>query len=457
MRVLKFGGSSVADSEAITRVASIVARQPGATVVVVSALAGVTDALLVLANQAAAGRNAQPGLDALIQRHNGIAATISHPQRRRLVELSVSGFADSARATLRAISAEGRTQAPLLDKLVAVGELWSSRLVDAAVSDAGVESHWVDARGVVKTDGRHQSASPDFQATVQCLDRLVRPWLARQRVVVLGGFIGSGPDGAPTTLGRGGSDYSATILGACLAAEEIQIWTDVDGVLTADPRVVQDTQVLPVLSYESAHTLARFGAKILHPRTMEPAAARGIPVRVLNSFSPDAPGTRIGPAVAGGTAEASAVSSRADIALVEIRLDHAPIEAGAIARVFGELHDAGIAVILAELCDGRLALAVDAAADLEPLQRSLSGHATVQVTLGKSAVCVVAAPVAREARLVFDALTLLGTTPIHLMARPAGAATLGLVVDTADAGMVVKQLHDGIVARPYSPLVQGVA
>ena len=457
MRVLKFGGSSVADGDAIRSVASIVAAQSGATVVVVSALAGVTDALVGLANAAASGADCRRDLDALELRHAAIARTISDPQRRRIAELSTTGFAESAGRTLRAIKAEARIRPWLLDKLLAVGELWSSRLVDGLLQEAGVDSHWTDARGVLKTDGRHQAASPDLDATVQCLDRLVRPWLARQRVVVLGGFIGSGPDGAVTTLGRGGSDYSATILGACLAAEEIQIWTDVDGVHSADPRLVDTAVVLPVLSFESAQTLARFGAKILHPRAIAPAAARGIPVHVLNSFRPEAPGTRIGPTPAVGSGAVSAVSAHAGIALVEIRLDNGPSEAGVVATVFSALQDGGVAVLLAELCDGRLAVAIEAAADLEPLRRRLGSRAGVHVSVGHAAVCVIAEPVGRQGRLASDALSLLGNTAIHLIAQPAGGVTLGLVVDAADAVATVQRLHDGFVSQPQSALRRIVA
>ena len=458
MRVLKFGGTSVADGDAMARVASIVARQRRATVVVVSALAGVTDALVGLANAAAGGGDGTPDLDALTRRHQAIVDTLADPQRRQLTELAIRGFADSAAGTLRAIRAERRARPPLVDKLVAVGELWSSRLVEALLSESGVPSRWVDARTIVQTDGCHQAAMPDMVATTKCADRLIRPWLARGRVVVLGGFIGSGPAGAPTTLGRGGSDYSATILGACLAADEIQIWTDVDGVLTADPRIVAHARVVPVLSYESAHALARFGAKVLHPRTIEPAAARGIPVRVLNSHRPAASGTRIGPATQATGAGLSAVSCRSDIALVEIGVQQARLDDGVIGMVFRELHEAGVQVVLAELCNGRLALAIDGAADLEPLHRCFSACATVRVVRGMSAVCVVGEAVAREPRLVLDALALLGDTAIHLMARPAGTSTLGLVVDDANALSAVTRLHDGFLSGgPSHPAAQVVA
>src|SRR5262245_54615728 len=191
-----------------------------------------------------------------------------------------------ALAVLRDVSSRS------LDAVLAVGELASSRIVAAALADCGIPSRWVDARRALVTDAEHAGAAPDMIETCERTRAEIAP-LIRSAVAVLGGFIGSTANGVTTTLGRGGSDYSAAIFGACLGVDEIQIWTDVDGMLTADPRIVQPPRVVPRLSFAEASELAYFGAKVLHPSTILPAVAKNIPVRILNSHRPDSPGTLI--------------------------------------------------------------------------------------------------------------------------------------------------------------------
>jgi aspartate kinase len=236
-------------------------------------------------------------------------------------------------------------------------------------------------------------------------------------VVVLGGFVGSGPDGATTTLGRGGSDYSAAVLGACLLADEIEIWTDVDGVLTADPRVVPGARVLPVLSYEDAETLATFGAKVLHPKTMEPAASREIPVRVRNSQRPALPGTRIDGSGA-ETACYTAVTSRGGLCLVEFTARARPAPSGFGARVLQALEDAGIPIVVGEVHRDRVNIAIDVSIDCDALRARVDEFAEVRARHGLSAVCAVG-----------DRL----------------ATTIVVVVEDRHAHAIVARLHDSLV------------
>jgi len=240
MRVLKFGGPSLADAAAIERLAVVVSSREGPRTVVVSALAGVTDALVHAAGSAAVDTaGAHDVVNGLTRRHHDLAGMVADQRRRDLLRACIDGIATSAHGAVVSIAASRRAAPPpLFDRLVALGEVWSSRIVAAVLEDRGVSAKWLDARDVVRTDGGHQGARPDTTATAAAVDRFVRPVLAFGRVAVLGGFIGSAPDGATTTLGRGGSDYSAALLAACLSAE-IEFWTDVDGVLVADPRVVQ--------------------------------------------------------------------------------------------------------------------------------------------------------------------------------------------------------------------------
>ena len=229
MVVLKFGGTSVADADAIARLAAIVDARRGARTVVVSALAGVTDALLEIARLAPDDSfQARASLAALVRRHHEVVAATG-AQRSRL-DADIDGLALTAARSIDALSADGSPtfaeatagRPAVVDRLLAVGELWSSRIVAACLANAGIASQWCDARGVIRTDARHGCASPDLAATADAVTRLVRPALALNRVVVLGGFVGSGPAGETTTLGRGGSDYSAAIVGACLQGRQIR-------------------------------------------------------------------------------------------------------------------------------------------------------------------------------------------------------------------------------------------
>jgi aspartate kinase len=449
MLVLKFGGTSVADADAIRRAAAIVGAQHGARVVVVSALAGVTDALLRIGEVAGADEHAAlRALDDLTARHHDIARTVRQGERRRLLAAGIDGLSRSARVAVAAIRAAGRTRptAAAADRLVATGELWSSRLVAALLEDGGITSRWLDPREVVRTDARYQAATPDLVATAHAVDKFVRPLLASDRVVVIGGFIGSAPDGSTTTLGRGGSDYSAALLGACLSADEIQIWTDVDGILTADPRVIAHARLVERLSYAEAHDLATFGAKVLHPGTIYPAAARNIPVRVLNSRRPDAAGTIIGPHTdIDVDPRLTAVACRSGVTLVEVISRDPRGREPFAAKVFHELAQGGTPVVLADLCGNRLSVAVDQSADFDGFRRGVAPFADVRLRRGLAAVCAVGRGWSAEPRLIRDALAVLGDTPVHMVARPSASSPLAFVVDETHAESTLTRLHDGLL------------
>jgi aspartate kinase len=450
MRVLKFGGTSVADAAALDRLVDIVRARQGARTVVVSALGGVTDRLIAIGELAVRDPSgARQALDEVVARHVAVAAPLG-AGAAGAVEPMLLGIARGAERTVETIAAAGAVAPHLFDKLVAAGELWSSRLVATFLSAAGVRAQWVDARHVVRTDGRHRQAAPDMTATDEAVRRYVRPALALDRVVVLGGFIGSGPDGATTTLGRGGSDYSAAIVGACLLADEIEIWTDVDGVFSADPRLVSRARVLSAISYEDAEILATFGAKVLHPKTIEPAAALDIPVRVLNSRRPGQPGTRID-AAGDAKADYAAVAARANVTLVQLTARGRRPDRAFAARALQALADAHVGVIVGEVHKGRLIVAVDHGVDLEAVRARVADFADVEARNGLSAVCAVGDRLARHPRLVTKALALLGGRPIHLVARPGGASALAVVVDDGDAHELLARLHEAFAGEAPAP------
>ncbi|HEX4628455.1 MAG TPA: aspartate kinase, partial [Gemmatimonadales bacterium] len=298
--ILKFGGTSVGDAAACERVAGIVRSHGGARpVVVVSAMSGMTDALLATLSAAAQGRaDALDDLRPLLERHRAVAQRLLAPDAATGFQTHLDGAERALSDVLRRVkqtpsSPSTPARAALYDEGVAFGEQLAATLLTAVLAARGLPARYVDARRCVVTDETHGAAVPLFPDTERhTRDELV-PLLEGGSVPVLGGYIAATRSGATSTLGRGGSDYSAALVGAALGAAEIQIWTDVSGVLTADPRIVKGARTIPRLSYAEAAELAYFGAKVLHPRTIQPALDRCIPVRICNSHVPDEPGTLV--------------------------------------------------------------------------------------------------------------------------------------------------------------------
>jgi aspartate kinase len=295
MIVLKFGGTSVGDADRVQTAAAIIEAQPQPRLAVVSAAGGVTNLLLDAARAAAAGDESRADeLTAAIRdRHLGIAAGIGD-ERERVAALAELDQIHAALAEALAHVVEvGALSDRDSDQIVAAGEKASSVLIAATLRGRGTPAVHLFADRVIGTDERFGGARPDRARTREQAQAVVRPMLDAGLTVVMTGFIGGAPDGTTTTLGRGGSDYSATLIGAALDADEVQIWTDVPGVLSADPRQVPDARVVPQVSYDEAQELAHFGAKVLHPRTIRPAVALDIPVRILSTFAPEEPGTLV--------------------------------------------------------------------------------------------------------------------------------------------------------------------
>lgn len=295
--IMKFGGTSVADAAAFENVARIVAAERDAPpVVVVSAMSRVTDSLLAATNTAT-DRNANDAiasLDETFRRHEAVAKELLTNHRADAFAEQLDSAARQITQLLQASHTEANRKA-IQDSVVSFGETLSSTLLAELLNERGVPSRQVDARRCIITNEEHTCAAPLMIETFTHSQDELRPFLETSVVPVLGGFIGATTDGATTTLGRGGSDYTAALLGAALGAREIQIWTDVTGVLTADPRVVPEAQTVERLSYSEAAELAYFGAKVLHPKTIQPAIESSIPVRICNSHAPGERGTLVGP------------------------------------------------------------------------------------------------------------------------------------------------------------------
>jgi aspartate kinase len=300
MIVMKFGGTSVGTGERIAhvgRIAARVAKQTGSTpVVVVSAMNGVTNALRRAAESAAQGDSEtfRHVRDELQRKHaQAIQECVTDVELARGLRAEVSGLLHDFEILCQSIHTLGELTPRGLDSVSGLGERLSARLTAAAMRNQGLLAQMIEATEIIVTDDHFGSAAPLLEETTERARGRLLPLIEAGIIPVITGFIGATQSGATTTLGRGSSDYSATILGRCLPADEVWIWTDVDGVMTADPRIVPDARTLPMISYGEVAELSFFGAKVLHPMTIQPVAQMGIPVRVLNSFNADHPGTVI--------------------------------------------------------------------------------------------------------------------------------------------------------------------
>jgi aspartate kinase len=442
MVVMKFGGSSVATAAALARACAIVSAERRRRVVVVSALGGVTDALLAAAARAAARDldGALGGLDEIRRRHAAIAEGLRGDADRQALVASLDAGWRDVEALLRAAALLKACTPAASDAMVAHGELASSRLTAAVLSDAGVAARWVDARHVVVTDSRHQQASPLPAETAARLAQAVAPLVARGEVPVIGGFVGATADCVTTTLGRGGSDYSASLIGAGLGAAEIQIWTDVDGMLTADPRVFHRARPVDRLSFREASALAGFGAKVLHPSTVQPAVAAGIPVRILNARRPASRGTVVTAGPVRRPSSAAGIASLRGVCAIDIALADGAERPRALAAVFDACARAGAAPRLAAVGDSTVAVVVEEGAAADRVVQAL-GAAPASRRDGLALIAVVGDGLAAGADAVRRVLGALDGTPVHLLSRTPGSNHVACVIDQAHLARSVGAIH----------------
>jgi aspartate kinase len=442
--VMKFGGTSVADAQAIRRLINIVSRKSGPRVVVVSARAGVTDRLLGVTELAATGFGAaaEAELIDVERRHYGVASVVSDPVRRSALLRRLQQTLDELNAYVRAVIDVGELTPQLSDRVVAAGELLSSQIVAAALDDAGMRGVWVDARRTVMTDEGFSSARPLVPETRARVVEELTPYLDHGYIPVVGGFVGATVTGETTTLGRGGSDYSAAIVGACLNAREIQIWTDVDGMLTADPRVVARPRPVPQLSFREAYELARFGAKVLHPATIAPAVEHNIPVRVLNSQQPGGRGTLITASVPGDTRRVIALAGKRPLTLLDVTCRGSLRSQQFVSRVADEFERHATSITTMAASDLHVSVAIEDVRRLADILEGLSTFADVEWQSDMALVCAVSGNARPDPAVFADVLTALRDVPVHMVSQPPPGLTIALLVQQTDMSRVMTKLHD---------------
>jgi aspartate kinase len=350
--VMKFGGTSVGSAEAIAQAAAIVedyTARGDRLIVVVSAMRGVTDALIEGALTAAQGDDqTYRGLvsDLRVRHTLAVAELVADPERRTGLLKTIDVYLDEFATFCHSVRILGEVTPRAMDAISSLGERINARIVAAALQAREIAAQAVDAMDLIVTDDRFQQASPLMESTEAQVNEVLRPLLDQQIVPVVTGFIGATIDGVVTTLGRGGSDYSAAILGAALSADEVWTWTDVDGVMTADPRIAPHAHVIPTLSYNEVGELAYFGAKVLHPKTISPVVAEGIPVLVRNTFNPTCPGTRIVEEPESTPGTVKAVTAIEGLSMVTVEGRGMMGVPGIAARTFAAVASQGASVLM---------------------------------------------------------------------------------------------------------------
>ena len=446
MIVLKFGGTSVGDAEAIERTAAIVRTRADAgaePVVIVSALAGVTNTLIALAEQAARGHliGAIRAVEDLRERHLRQAELLlgSGPESEDTCA-ELSAMIDELAHLAEALATLGDLTPRSQDAIAAFGEKMSSILCVAAFTCRGLPAVHVDACDVMITDSSFCRAEPQPEPIADACRQNIVPLVRQGKVPVLGGFIGSAQGTrVTTTLGRGGSDYSASLFGAAMRADAIEIWTDVDGMLTADPRVVPGAGLIEQIGFDEASELASFGAKVLHPNTIAPAVRLGIPVYVLNSRRPEGHGTKI--TFDAPRRPVTAIAGKTNVTLVKVGSPRMLLTEGFLRALFEifERHKTSVDVVATS--EVSVSLTIDDDAQLEAIVGDLRGLGDVSVERNRGIVAVVGSAIAEGGWAMARALDAVGSVRVHMLSLSATGINLTMVVDDEHVKPAMQRLH----------------
>ncbi len=460
--VMKFGGTSVGSTRAIQQVLEIclVERQKWDNlVVVISAMSGVTDILLESSRDATLGHSEtyHQAAKELRQKHfQVVEALLPELARQAQVKNEIDHLIADFVNLCQAITVLGEATPRALDAVASLGERLSVRLLAGVLDANGVPAQYVEATQLIMADCEYQAAHPDFISTQEQSRKILGPIFAHRQIPVVTGFIAATPDGTTVTLGRGGSDYSAAILGAVLPADEVWIWTDVDGVMTADPRLVPTASTIPVLSYREIAELAYFGAKVVHPKTIRPVIEAGIPLRVCNTFNPDHPGTRLveenGAQLNGAIKAVTAIHQQSLITLEGRGMLGVP---GVAARTFGAVAATGTSVPLITQASSEQSICF--AVPLEAVDQVITSLETmfkselerrdidrVWSTPEVVIITVVGAGMRNTPGIAGRIFTALGDQGINVIAVAQGSSevSVSLVVDAVDAEKGVIALHE---------------
>ena len=452
MIVMKFGGTSVEDSKAILGVIEIVnseiARKP---IVVVSACAGVTNQLLKIAALSAEG-NKDEANDLITEirvRHEKLVdELIKSELPKNYLKGKISVYAHELRNFLQAISVLGEVSNRSRDAIASYGERLSSMIIAQAMEEKSMKAALVDAREYMITNETYTKAVPLFEIVEERAKKALMPLIDNGYVVVTQGFIGASGKGITTTIGRGGSDYSAAIIGALLETKEIQIWTDVDGVLTADPSIIPEARRIKKMSFNEASELAYFGAKVLHPMTILPAIEKNIPVYVRNSRNPSYRGTLISKSENHEECIVKSIAYKEHLTLLNLvssRMFMAHDFLEAVFAVFNKYKTIAHAVATSEVS---VSVAIDDTSKLEEMEREFAEFAESTSSSGKAIVCVVGENIRHSPGIVGKIFSAMNGIRVNMISQGASEINIGFVVDERDLERAVQLLHKELFGNP---------
>ena len=451
---MKFGGTSVEDPAAINRTASIVAGRVAAgkqTVVVVSAMAKVTDQLLRAAAAAAKGdRTGALAISSRLRaRHRDTAcALVKTPAESSALCNLIEQKFDSLDEILRGLAAILELTPRISDLVVSYGERLSSRIIAAAFAERAINGAHVDAREVIVTDSQFGKAVPlDVLIEKRAIEHL-RPLLEQGKVPVMGGFIASNEAGITTTLGRGGSDFTAALLGGALAADAIEIWTDVDGIMTSDPRVCPDALRVKVISFEEAAELAYFGAKVLHPATILPAVRKNIPVLVLNSKNPSNEGTRIISIAPHCSSPFKSIAVKKKLSIIDVVASRMLMTHGYLKAIFDIFDKHQCPVDMVSTSEVSVSLTVDSNDKLPLIAADLSQLADVKYEGKKALICLVGEDIRGQSGMAAQVFGAIKHVNVRMISQGASEINMSFMIEEDDADEAVRSLHAAFFKDP---------
>jgi aspartate kinase len=455
---MKFGGTSVGDALAFERVRRIVyARQSQGPVVVVSAMGGFTDVLLAAVRTASVDPvGAAQSLEPQFARHTQVARTLLADEGARSVAATIERAEAELRELLKRLASEPESLAKLQDEIVSYGERLSAELLTSVLNGGGLTARCVDARLCIRTDAEHGRATPIKEETERRTSEELEHLIEAGEVPVLGGFIASTVDGTTTTLGRGGSDYTAALVGAALHAQEIQIWTDVSGVLTSDPRIVSNAATIPRLSYAEAAELAYFGAKVLHPKTILPAVVRNIPVRICNSRQREAQDTVVYFDAEMTPRTVKAIACKTGVSIVHVTSARMLGAYGFLRAIFEVFENHRTAVDIVTTSEVSVSLSLEDTGALDDIVNELGKFSAVKVETGRAIVCVVGEGLRNTSGIAARVFSTIRDINILLISQGASNINLTFVVEERFANEVVRRLHEAFFECATSELLSQI-
>lgn len=445
MIVMKFGGTSNQDARAIANVVQIVeSHRDSKPIVVISAVAQATNMLERIARRASEGTSGKAcdAISEFFEKHYTIADDlIKNDERRTEMHRTLQAARAEMEELVKGVEILRELTARTLDAFYSFGELLSSRLVVAGMQEHGIAAQWLDTQEFMITDENHNAALPNMDVVRERLNKLVVPVLKRNVIPVTQGFIGATPKGLRTTMGRESSDYSASIIGAALHSEEIQIWTDVDGILTSDPRVVSSPKKINSMSFEEALELSYFGAKVLHPNTMLPAMEMNIPIRILNSRRPRLTGTRITSESFVGKPLVKSIAYKLNISLVTISPKQRYGQYIFWEHIYSILTKFRATANLSTTSEYKISFTLDTTDNLPAIVHALEEVGVGRVVNGRGIVCLVGENIGETPGFLEKIFHSTSGCPVELISFGASNSSLSLVMDEQEVPNEVRKLH----------------